>query len=159
MFEVALVQPEIPANTGNVIRLCANTGCRLHLVGPLGFNLRNKNLKRAGLDYQQLARVERHTDWGAFRETIPSRWAYAITSRGSRLYSDLAALPGDVFVFGSETAGLPAGLLAEFGADARIRIPMMPGNRSLNLANAVAIVVYDAWRRHAFSGAARTTAS
>ena len=156
MLAVVLVQPEIPPNTGNVIRLAANTGAELHLVEPLGFRLADRELKRAGLDYHEYARVVAHRDWAACRAAVDpfgSRPWYALTTRGSTSLFDCAFRPDAVFVFGCETAGLPAAILAEFPADARLRIPMREGVRSLNLSNAVAVTVYEAWRQAQFTGA------
>jgi len=156
MLAVVLVQPEIPPNTGNVIRLAANTGAELHLVEPLGFRLDDRELRRAGLDYHEYARVLAHRDWTACRAAVDPlgarRW-YALTTKGPRSLFDCAFRPDDVFVFGCETAGLPAAILAEFPADARLRVPMRAGVRSLNLSNAVAITVYEAWRQGSFAGA------
>jgi tRNA (cytidine/uridine-2'-O-)-methyltransferase len=156
MLAVVLVQPEIPPNTGNVIRLAANTGTELHLVEPLGFRLDDRELRRAGLDYHEYARVLAHRDWTACRAAVDPlgarRW-YALTTKGARSLFDCAFRRDDVFVFGCETAGLPAAILAEFPADARLRVPMRAGVRSLNLSNAVAITVYEAWRQGSFSGA------
>jgi tRNA (cytidine/uridine-2'-O-)-methyltransferase len=150
------VRPEIPPNTGNVIRLTANTGADLHLVEPLGFRLDDRELRRAGLDYHEYARVRVHADFAAARAALQAaghrRW-FAFTTRGSRPLYDARFAPGDVLVFGCETAGLPEDLLARFGADERLRIPMRPGVRSLNLSNAVAIAVYEAWRQTGLAGA------
>jgi tRNA (cytidine/uridine-2'-O-)-methyltransferase len=153
MFHIVLVHPEIPPNAGNVIRLAANTGARLHLVEPLGFSLDNSQLKRAGLDYRDLAHVEVHRDFAGLKKALGTRRMYAFTTRGTLSYADAEYRLGDVFVFGSETSGLPAPLLEEFSADRRLRLPMLPGNRSLNLSNAVAVVVYEAWRQVGFLGA------
>ena len=154
MIAVVLHQPEIPPNTGNIIRLCANTGAELHLVEPLGFAFTDKALRRAGLDYHECARVVRHSDWPACRAALGGRRLWAMTTRGSaRLFaSELGS--DDAFVFGCETAGLPAAVVGEFPADRRLRLPMRPGQRSLNLANAVAVTVFEAWRRGGFAGAA-----
>ncbi len=155
MFNVVLYQPEIPPNTGNVIRLCANTGCRLHLIEPLGFSMEDRLLRRAGLDYHEWARVERHTNWAAFLETQrpDHQRVFALSTRaGADLYTT-PAKPGDWFVFGAETSGLPSGLLDSLPAGQRLRLPMRPGQRSLNLSNAVAVVVYEAWRQNDFGGA------
>jgi tRNA (cytidine/uridine-2'-O-)-methyltransferase len=155
MIAIVLVYPEIPPNTGNVIRLAANTGAELHLVEPLGFRLDDRELKRAGLDYREYARVAVHRDWQACRTALDPyavrRW-YALTTHGTRSLYDCALQDGDILAFGSETAGLPPAILASFAADARIRIPMQPGMRSLNLSNAVAVAVYEAWRQAAFQG-------
>ena len=153
MFEIVLYQPEIPPNTGNIIRLAANTGSNLHLVAPLGFDLSDKQLARAGLDYHHLTCVTVHPDWAHCRAALDGRRMYALTTRGSRRHDRVAYQPGDALLFGPESRGLPAEVLAEFAPDARIRIPMRPTNRSVNLSNAVAVVVYEAWRQHGFAGA------
>ena len=153
MFEVVLVQPEIPPNAGNVLRLCANTGCRLHLVKPLGFALTDKALSRAGLDYGDIAAATVHEDWAALRAHLAGRRLFAFSTRARRRYDDAAFAPGDAFVFGSETRGLPDPILAELGPDACLRLPMRPANRSMNLSNVVAVVVYEAWRQAGFAGA------
>lgn len=149
MFDVVLFQPEIPPNTGNVIRLCANTGCRLHLVEPLGFSMDDKQLKRAGLDYHELTRVTVHRDWEACSKVLGPR-RYALTTKASRIYAEVAFQSGDALVFGPETAGLPEAVLRHFPMAARLRIPMARENRSLNLSNAVAVVVFEAWRKNRF---------
>jgi tRNA (cytidine/uridine-2'-O-)-methyltransferase len=154
MFDVVLVHPEIPPNAGNVIRLCANAGVRLHLVEPLGFSLEDKLLRRAGLDYHDMATVEVHRDWEACLACLGGRRLFALTTRGVVRYADVQFRPGDVFVFGSETAGLPAAILAAFADAKRLRLPMRPGNRSLNLSNSVAVVVFEAWRQQGFAGGA-----
>lgn len=154
MFDVVLYQPEIPPNTGNAIRLAANTGIRLHLIEPLGFDLSDKQLQRAGLDYHDLARVTVHADWSACRAALAGRRMFALSVRGTRGYAEVAFAPDDVFVFGPETRGLPQELLDELGPDAVLRIPMMPSNRSMNLANTAAVVVFEAWRQQGFAGAA-----
>lgn len=154
MFHVVLVEPEIPPNTGNVIRLCANTGAQLHLVEPLGFPLEDARMRRAGLDYHEYADMKVHKNWENFTEAIkpdPSR-LFAFTTHGSALFSTVRFQPGDVFVFGSETRGLDPSLRASFPAQQRIRLPMRPGNRSLNLSNAVAVTVFEAWRQQGFTG-------
>ena len=156
MFHVVLVHPEIPPNTGNVIRLCANTGAQLHLIEPLGFPLDDAKLKRAGLDYHEYARMKVHKDWDAFLADVqpdPARM-YAMTTHGSSPFAQAAFKPGDVFVFGSETAGLPVTLRESFPAEQRIRLPMRPDNRSMNLSNTVAIVVFEAWRQNNYAGGA-----
>ena len=153
MVEIVLYQPEIPPNTGNVIRLAANTGARLHLVEPLGFALEDRALRRAGLDYHDLAPVSVHRDWAACEEALAGRRMFVLTTRGRRNVFDTRFAPGDVLVFGSETAGVPDALLALFPDERRLRLPMLPGNRSVNLSNAVAVVVYEAWRQLAFPGA------
>ncbi|MCC7484191.1 MAG: tRNA (cytidine(34)-2'-O)-methyltransferase [Burkholderiales bacterium] len=155
MFHVVLHQPEIPPNCGNIIRLCANAGCRLHLVRPIGFLLRNKELHRAGLDYHDLVAIASHATWRECRTALEGRRLFAVTTQGTRGYTKAAYRAGDAFVFGSETRGLPATVLSGFEADARIRIPMVAESRSLNLANAVALVVYEAWRQLGFTGASR----
>ena len=154
MFDVVLFEPRIPPNTGNVIRLCANTGCHLHLVDPL-FALDEARVRRAGLDYHDLAVVTVHADLAAVRAALPEpgrRW-FATSARGGTAPSALALRPGDVFLFGPEPTGLPEEVLAGFADDRRLRLPMVPGNRSLNLSNAVAVVVYEAWRQNGFVGA------
>ena len=153
MFEVVLFSPRIPPNTGNAIRLCANTGARLHLVEPLGFTLDEAPLRRAGLDYHDLAVVTVHPDLDAAREALAGRRWFATTARGGRAPHEVALRPGDVFLFGPEPTGLPDEVLVEFDADRRLRLPMLPGNRSLNLSNAVAVTVYEAWRQNGFAGA------
>ena len=153
MVEIVLHQPEIPPNAGNVIRLAANTGARLHLVGPLGFSLEDRALRRAGLDYHDLATVSVHRDWGACTAALAGRRMFALTTSGQRNVFDVRFAQDDVLVFGSETAGLPDALLATFAEERRLRLPMLPGNRSVNLSNAVAVVVYEAWRQLAFRGA------
>lgn len=154
MFHVVLHQPEIPPNTGNIMRMCANSGARLHLVKPLGFTLEEKQLVRAGLDYRDMAVVTVHEDWPSCRAHFAGHRIFALTSHGGRRYSDVAFEAGDVFVFGSESCGLPAALHAEFDDARRLKIPMRPGNRSLNLSNAAAVVVFEAWRQTGFDGSA-----
>jgi tRNA (cytidine/uridine-2'-O-)-methyltransferase len=153
MFAIVLVHPEIPPNTGNVIRLAANTGAELHLVEPLGFALTDRELKRAGLDYHEYTRVHVHRDFPACRAALdapaPRRW-YAFTTRASRTLHDAAFHPRDALVFGCETSGLPDAVVDTFAPDCRLRIPMRPGVRSLNLSNAVAVAVYEAWRQNGF---------
>ena len=152
MFDVVLHRPEIPPNTGNVIRLCANAGARLHLVEPLGFTLDDRQLRRAGLDYHEFAALVVHADWNACLGSLKGRRTFAFSTRGQVLYTTVRYEKDDVFVFGGETAGLPQELLDTFPADRRLRMPMRPGNRSLNLSNAVAVVVYEAWRQNGFVG-------
>lgn len=154
MFHVVLVQPEIPPNTGNVIRLCANTGCTLHLVEPLGFAMEDKQLRRAGLDYHEYASVRRHASWQALLDTErpPPARMFAFTTHGSRPFSAVAWQPGDWLVFGSETAGLDPALRESFPPEQRVRLPMRAGQRSLNLSNAVAVAVFEAWRRNGYAG-------
>lgn len=154
MFDIVLVEPEIPPNAGNVIRLAANTGCRLHLVEPLGFSMDDRQLKRAGLDYHALATVATHADWRACRALLAGRRMFALTTRATRLYTDVTYAPGDVLVFGAETRGLPDFILDEFEGERRLRLPMLVGNRSLNLSNAVAVAVFEAWRQLQFKGRA-----
>ncbi|MES2993688.1 MAG: tRNA (uridine(34)/cytosine(34)/5-carboxymethylaminomethyluridine(34)-2'-O)-methyltransferase TrmL [Pseudomonadota bacterium] len=156
MFNIVLVRPEIPPNTGNVIRLAANTGCALHLIEPLGFSMDDRLLKRAGLDYHEYAPVRRHAGWTAFiaeARPDPAR-LFAFTTRGSRPFADVAWQPGDWLVFGSETAGLPAEIRDGFAENQRVRLPMRAGQRSLNLSNAVAVAVFEAWRQNGYGGGA-----
>ena len=153
MFDIVLFEPEIPPNTGNVIRLCANTGCRLHLVQPLGFQLDDRQLKRAGLDYHEYASVQVHVDWPALLRAVPGR-RYAFSTKAMTRFDSVAYRPGDAFIFGPETRGLPADLLASFDPRLQLRMPMVAGSRSLNLSNAVAVVVYEAWRQNGFAGMA-----
>ncbi len=158
MFHVVLVEPEIPPNTGNIIRLCANTGAQLHLIEPLGFPLDDAKMRRAGLDYHDYASMQVHKNWEAF---IDNRQAdplfdihrmFALTTHGSTSLASVSFQPGDTFVFGSETRGMASSLRESFPAQQRIRLPMRPNNRSLNLTNTVAIVVYEAWRQYGFVG-------
>lgn len=153
MFAVVLYQPEIPPNTGNIIRMCANTGAELHLVEPLGFDLSDKNLRRAGLDYHEYARLVRHADWSACKTALAGRRLFAMTTRGSANLYGTALQDNDVFVFGCETSGLPPEIREEFAPDRRLRLPMLPGQRSLNLSNAAAVTVFEAWRQLGFAGA------
>jgi tRNA (cytidine/uridine-2'-O-)-methyltransferase len=150
MFEVILYRPEIPPNTGNIIRLCANTGSRLHLIEPLGFNLKQRELRRAGLDYGDLAVVQIHRDLQACLATLGRATVYAVETSGSRPYSAAQFRRGDALLFGQETRGLPQEVLQAVAPENVLTIPMRPGNRSLNLSNAVALVVYEAWRQHGF---------
>ena len=150
MFEIVLFEPEIPPNTGNVMRLCANTGCRLHLVRPLGFSLRDKQLRRAGMDYLESVDITEHADWRACRASLAGRRSFAVTTSGARRYDEPRYRAGDIFVFGPETSGLPADVMAEFPQEQRIRVPMREASRSLNLSNAVAVVLYEAWRQLGF---------
>jgi tRNA (cytidine/uridine-2'-O-)-methyltransferase len=154
MFNVVLYAPEIPPNAGNVIRLAANAGARLHLVEPLGFSMDDRQLKRAGLDYHDLANLRVHPDWLACRAVLGASRLFALTTRATRSYAEVRFAAGDAFVFGPETRGLPQGVLQEFEPQHLLRIPMRPGNRSLNLSNAVAIVVFEAWRQLGFPGGA-----
>lgn len=152
MFHIALHEPRIAPNTGNIIRLIANNGCQLHLIEPLGFDLEEKKLRRAGLDYRDLAQVTRHADYAAFRVAMGERRIFACTTKGSRPHDQIRYQPDDVLLFGSETTGLPAEILQAFPPEHRLRIPMLATSRSLNLSNAVAIVSYEAWRQNGFAG-------
>ena len=152
MFHIVLYQPEIPPNTGNIIRLCANTGSTLHLIQPLGFELDDKRLRRAGLDYREAAQVRQHIDFNAFLAAVaPSRW-FAFSTRNRERYDAIDYRPGDAFVFGPETRGLPLALLDGLPSARRLRLPMRAGQRSINLSNCVAVVLFEAWRQHGFSG-------
>jgi tRNA (cytidine/uridine-2'-O-)-methyltransferase len=153
MFDVILHQPEIPPNTGNIIRLCANAGARLHLVRPLGFTLEDRQLRRAGLDYHEYASVAVHDDLAAALAAIRPPRLFALSTRNSVRHDTVAFAAGDAFLFGSESRGLPDAALAAVAPGHRLRLPMRPGNRSLNLSNAVAVVVYEAWRQQGFAGA------
>jgi tRNA (cytidine/uridine-2'-O-)-methyltransferase len=153
MFHIVLVNPEIPPNTGNVIRLAANTGSRLHLVEPLGFTMDDRQLRRAGLDYHELSHIDVHRDWPACKAALGERRYFAFSTRGTRSYAAVEFRVGDAFVFGPETKGLGE-MLDDFPADLRLRLPMLAGNRSLNLSNAVAVVVFEAWRQIGFLGSA-----
>jgi len=153
MFHIVLYQPEIPPNTGNIIRLCANTGSALHLVRPLGFELDDRKLRRAGLDYREWASVEVHDSLESFRVLEQPRRIWAMSTRGSCLYSDAGFESGDALLFGPETRGLPDDVLEVLGSDAVLRLPMVDNSRSLNLSNTVAVVVYEAWRQQGFSDA------
>ncbi|MCA1799197.1 MAG: tRNA (cytidine(34)-2'-O)-methyltransferase [Xanthomonadaceae bacterium] len=150
MFNVVLYQPEIPPNTGNIIRLCANTGAALHLVHPLGFDLDEPRLRRAGLDYREWARVHEHRDLAACTAALGNARMVAFTTRGTRMFHEFEFERGDALLFGPETRGLPEAVLAGFPPDRQLRLPMVPGNRSLNLSNAVAVAVFEAWRQHAY---------
>jgi tRNA (cytidine/uridine-2'-O-)-methyltransferase len=156
MFNVVLVEPEIPPNTGNIIRLAANTGCTLHLIEPLGFSMEDKQIKRAGLDYHEYAQVRTHAGWDAFvgaMQPQPSRM-FALTTHGTQRVHDVAFRAGDWLVFGSETRGLAPALRESFAPERRLKLPMRAGQRSLNLSNAVAVTVFEAWRQIGFAGAA-----
>lgn len=160
MFHIVLVEPEIPPNTGNVIRLAANTGCTLHLVEPLGFSMDDKHMRRAGLDYHEYADLRRHADWACFLDTEKpnAERMFALTTRGSSAAYGVAFKPGDWLVFGSETRGLSPELREQFAPAQRIKLPMRDGQRSLNLSNAVAVTVFEAWRQNGFGGQALATA-
>jgi tRNA (cytidine/uridine-2'-O-)-methyltransferase len=152
LFHVVLYQPEIPPNTGNIIRLCANTGSTLHLIHPLGFDVDDKRLRRAGLDYREFADVQQHDDFAAFeRQVAPPRW-FGISTRGRQRYDQVEYRQGDAFVLGPETRGLPQAMLDVLPPEQRLRLPMRPGQRSLNLSNAAAILLYEAWRQQGFDG-------
>lgn len=153
MYHVVLYEPEIPPNTGNIIRLCANCGAQLHLIRPLGFEMSDKQLRRAGLDYHEFADVQIHDDLSNFLQTIQPSRLFACSTRGGQDYTAIQYKPGDTFLFGPETRGLPKDVLESLPPGQRLRIPMVPNNRSLNLANAVAIIVYEAWRQQGFNGA------
>lgn len=150
MFHIVLFEPEIPGNTGNIIRLAANSGSRLHLVKPLGFSLDEKSVRRSGLDYHELADLTVHENWQAARAALPDGNWYAFTTKADRLYAEARFQPGDVLLFGPETRGLPSQILAEFDTANRLKLPMQPGCRSLNLSNAVSVAVYEAWRQNGF---------
>ena len=152
MLHLVLHQPEIPPNTGNLMRLAANTGIALHLIHPLGFYLRDKELQRAGLDYHEWARVQQHADWAAFCTALPQARVWAFTTKAQRLYTDAGFADGDALLFGSETRGLPAAVIEAIPTEQRLRLPMQAGSRSLNLANAAAIASYEAWRQLGFAG-------
>jgi tRNA (cytidine/uridine-2'-O-)-methyltransferase len=154
MFNIVLVHPEIPPNTGNVIRLAANTGCALHLIEPLGFSMDDKLLKRAGLDYHEHACVRTHASWADFVHTMqpPAARCFAFTTRGRRRFAEVGWQPGDWLVFGSETAGLPDAVREAFAPAQRVRLPLQPGQRSLNLSNAVAVAVFEGWRQNGYAG-------
>jgi tRNA (cytidine/uridine-2'-O-)-methyltransferase len=153
MFHIVLFQPEIPPNTGNVIRLAANCGATLHLVKPLGFELTRKAVRRAGLDYEELAQVHVHPSLPACLEALRGARLFSVETGGGRPYSEAAFKPGDALLFGPETCGLPSAVLAEVPGERQLAIPMCAGNRSLNLSNAVALVVYEAWRQNGFAAA------
>ncbi|SDL53586.1 tRNA (cytidine/uridine-2'-O-)-methyltransferase [Franzmannia pantelleriensis] len=153
MLDVVLFEPEIPPNTGNLIRLCANTGFRLHLIEPLGFVLDDKRLRRAGLDYHEWAAVRVHRNWAAFLADVAPQRVFAVSTRGRSGYHEPRYAPGDALVFGPETRGLPQSMLDALPPEQRLRLPMLPDSRSLNLSNACAILVYEAWRQLGFAGA------
>jgi tRNA (cytidine/uridine-2'-O-)-methyltransferase len=154
MFHIVLVHPEIPPNTGNIIRLSANTGCALHLIEPLGFSVEDRQLRRAGLDYHEYAAMQIHPGWEAFLQAVQPRRErmFAFTTRGSRLLGEVRFAPGDWLVFGAETSGLPETVRAQFAPQQCVRLPMRAQQRSLNLSNAVAVAVYEAWRQNGYAG-------
>lgn len=152
MLHIVLFEPEIPPNTGNIIRLCANTGAQLHLVKPLGFSLEDKQLKRAGLDYHEYATLKVYENWDACKAALVGKRLFAITTKGSTRHSEIAFKDEDVFVFGPETRGLPQEIRDEFTAEHRVRLPMLADSRSLNLSNSAAILLYEAWRQLDFNG-------
>lgn len=151
MFHVILFQPEIPPNTGNVIRLCANSGCHLHLIEPLGFELDDKRLRRAGLDYHEYAPLQRHASLDACLQALGNPRVFAFTTKGSQPFHDVAFKPGDAFLFGPESRGLPEEVREQYPPEQRLRLPMRAGSRSLNLSNTVAVAVYEAWRQQGFA--------
>jgi tRNA (cytidine/uridine-2'-O-)-methyltransferase len=153
MFQIVLVEPEIPPNTGNVIRLAANTGCALHLIEPLGFSMEDKHMRRAGLDYHEYAQVKRHANWAEFldKEKPDASRMFALTTKGTRFVQQVSFQKGDWFVFGAETRGLAPELRESFEAGNRLKLPMLEGQRSLNLSNSVAVTVYEAWRQNNFA--------
>ena len=152
MFHIALFSPQIAPNTGNIIRLIANNGCHLHLIEPLGFDLDEKKVRRAGLDYSDLANVSRHTDYAAFKLAVSGQRIFALTTKATHNYTDISFQAGDVLLFGSETSGLPPEIHEDLGDSNRLRIPMLHNNRSMNLSNSVALVSYEAWRQCGFEG-------
>lgn len=157
MFDVVLYQPEIPPNTGNIIRLCANTGARLHLVEPLGFTLEDRALKRAGLDYHEYAEVQTHASFAACMALLSPPACFAFSTRGTQPLAGVSFPTGSALVFGAETSGLPPAVFEQVPPACRVRLPMRPASRSLNLSNAVAVVVYEAWRQHAYAGAVHSS--
>jgi len=152
VFNIVLYQPEIPPNTGNVIRLCANTGCSLHLIKPLGFDMDDKRLRRAGLDYHEWASIQQHESWQAFVEKCNPKRFYALTTKGERFYTDVIFAKDDYLVFGPETRGLPDEIRQQAGVEGCLRLPMLPDSRSMNLSNAVSVMLYEAWRQLDFRG-------
>jgi tRNA (cytidine/uridine-2'-O-)-methyltransferase len=153
MFHIVLFEPEIPPNTGNIIRLCANSGSKLHLIHPLGFKLEDKRLRRAGLDYHEWADVSEHASFEDFLQTVKPTRVYACTTRARCLYSEVAYQPGDALLFGPESRGLPRDMLDGLPEERHLRIPMVTGSRSLNLSNSAAVILYEAWRQQGFDGA------
>ena len=154
MFDLILFEPEIPPNTGNIIRVCANTGTTLHLVHPLGFELDDKRMRRAGLDYHEFADVQQHESLDACLATLPNRRVFALSTRGTQNYAEVSYAAGDIFLFGPETRGLPQAVLDDLPPEQCLRIPMRADSRSLNLSNAAAILVYEAWRQLGFAAGA-----
>ncbi len=152
MFQIVLYEPEIPANTGNIIRLCANTGAQLHLIKPLGFTLDDKKLRRAGLDYHEYTELIIHESWSEFESKNKTARVFALTTKGRQCYSEVAFQKHDFLLFGPETRGLPDAILAKLADSHRLKLPMAPESRSLNLSNTVAVVLYEAWRQHSFVG-------
>ena len=152
MFHIVLFEPEIPPNTGNIIRLCSNTGCELHLIEPLGFEMDDKRLRRAGLDYDEFASIKSYPNFQQYRQQAQPQRLFALSTHGKNSAYNTHFKPGDAFIFGPETRGLPKTLLAELGEEFVLRIPMKPDNRSLNLSNTAAILVYEAWRQNGFVG-------
>lgn len=152
MFTIVLFQPEIPPNTGNIIRLCANTGCELHLVKPMGFPLDDAKMRRAGLDYHEYAKLVVHEDYSACMTALSGRRIFAATTKGAQHYDQVSYTAEDVLLFGPETRGLPPEVLAQFPSERRLRLPMLPESRSMNLSNAVAVMVFEAWRQNGFVG-------
>jgi tRNA (cytidine/uridine-2'-O-)-methyltransferase len=152
MFNIVLFQPEIPPNTGNIIRLCANTGAALHLVKPLGFELEDRQLRRAGLDYHEYAALQVHDNWEVCMAALEGKRLFALTTKGATRYSEVHYQPGDAFVLGPETRGLPPEILETFSPERRLRLPMLPHSRSLNLSNSAAVLIYEAWRQNGFEG-------
>ena len=152
MFHIVLFEPEIPPNTGNIIRLCANTGTQLHLIKPLGFTLEDKQLKRAGLDYHEFATLKVYENWAECKAALSGKRLFALTTKGSTRHTEIAFQQDDVFVFGPETRGLPETIRNEFAPEYRLRLPMLPESRSLNLSNSAAVLVYEAWRQKGFAG-------
>ncbi|PPD12065.1 MULTISPECIES: tRNA (uridine(34)/cytosine(34)/5-carboxymethylaminomethyluridine(34)-2'-O)-methyltransferase TrmL [Methylophilus] len=152
MFHIVLFEPEIPPNTGNIIRLCANAGAKLHLVKPLGFELSDKHLKRAGLDYHEYAELTVYENWAECQQSLQGKRMFALTTKGSTRHTDLQFKDEDVFIFGPESRGLPEDIRASFAPEHRVRLPMLPHSRSLNLSNSAAILLYEAWRQTGFPG-------
>ncbi|NOQ64213.1 MAG: tRNA (uridine(34)/cytosine(34)/5-carboxymethylaminomethyluridine(34)-2'-O)-methyltransferase TrmL [Methyloprofundus sp.] len=152
MFNIALYEPKIPQNTGNIMRLIANNGCHLHLIEPLGFDLEEKSLRRSGLDYRDLANISQHPNYASFLNAVPNQRIFALTTKGTQRYDQVAYRPGDILLFGSETAGLPKEIHQAIPENQQLRIPMQANNRSMNLSNTVALVSYEAWRQQGFVG-------